>query len=380
MARLIHGIGRLMTNDPAHGRGPNGWLRDAWVVIDGGLVVGVGDGRPPAADEAEDVGGAAVLPGFVDSHSHLIFAGSRADEFAARLAGQPYRAGGILTTVEATRAESDGQLAANARRLLAEARSTGTTTMEIKTGYGLTVHDEARCAMLGAELSEDVTFLGAHVVPPELTADAYVELVCTTMLDSVVEHCRWIDAFCETGAFDADQCRAILAAGDAAGLGTRLHANQLGHGPGVQLAVELGCASADHCTFLTDADIEALAGSSTVATLLPATEFSTRQPYPDARRLLDAGATVALACNCNPGSSYTTSMPWCIAVAVREMQMTVDEALWAATAGGAAALRRGDVGRIVAGARADLAILTTPEPIDVVYRPGVRYVDRTLSG
>jgi imidazolonepropionase len=265
---------------------------------------------------------------------------------------------------------------------LAEARRAGTTTIEIKSGYGLTPGYEARTLRVARHLTAETTFLGAHVVPPEFDGrvDDYVDLVCGEMLAECLPHARWIDAFCERGAFDADQCRAVLRAGRNAGLGLRLHANQLGHGPGVQLAVELGCASADHCTYLSDGDIDALAGSETVATFLPATDFSTRQPYPDARRLLDAGGRAALASNCNPGSSYTTSIPFCIALAVRDMKMTIDEAIWAATAGGAAALRRVDIGIVATGARADLAILQTENPIDFVYRPGVPLVASTIIG
>ncbi|MFZ1491742.1 MAG: imidazolonepropionase [Ilumatobacteraceae bacterium] len=379
---VFTGIGTLVTNDPSLGRGLLGELGDAWLVVDGGRVAAVGAGTPPPADRTVDVGGAAVIPGFVDSHSHLVFAGDRAEEFAARMAGQSYAAGGILTTVEATRAASDDELATRARRLLAAAHRSGTTTIEVKSGYGLNVADEARILRIAAELSAETTFLGAHVVPAEMAGRAgeYVELVTGAMLDACAPFARWIDAFCERGAFDADQCRSVLEAGRAAGLGTRLHANQLGHGPGVQLAVELGCASADHCTYLTPADVDALASGSTVATLLPATDFSTRQPYPDARRLLDAGAVVALACNCNPGSSFTTSMPFCLALAVREMHMTVDEAIWSATKGGAVALRRDDIGHLAPGARADLVVLDAASPIELVYRPGVDLVAATFVG
>lgn len=379
---VFTGIGTLVTNDASLGRGLLGELGDAWLVVVGGRVAALGTGTPPAADRAVDVGGAAVIPGFVDSHSHLVFAGDRAEEFAARMAGQTYAAGGILTTVEATRAASDDELATRARRLLTAAHRSGTTTIEVKSGYGLNVVDEARTLRIAAELSPETTFLGAHVVPAEMAGRAgeYVELVTGAMLDACAPFARWIDAFCERGAFDADQCRSVLAAGRAAGLGTRLHANQLGHGPGVQLAVELGCASADHCTYLTPADVDALASGSTVATLLPATDFSTRQPYPDARRLLDAGAVVALACNCNPGSSFTTSMPFCLALAVREMHMTVDEAIWSATKGGAVALRRDDIGHLAPGARADLVVLDAASPIELVYRPGVDLVAATFVG
>lgn len=379
---VVSNIGRLVTNDPAHDRGPCGPIDDAWVIITDGRVEACGSGSPPAADRRLDVAGRCVIPGFVDSHSHLVFAGDRTEEFAARMAGTPYAAGGIMTTVAATRAATDGELRATTKRLLAEAQRSGTTTIEIKSGYGLTPGHEARLVAIAAEYAEDTTFLGAHVVPPEFAgrADDYVHLVVGDMLERCAPHARWIDAFCERGAFDAEQCRAVLTGGRDAGLGLRLHANQLEHGPGVQLAVELGCASADHCTYLSDADIEALAASDTVATFLPATDFSTRQPYPDARRLLDAGGTAALAANCNPGSSYTTSLPFCIALAVRDLGMTVDEAVWAATAGGAAALRRDDVGRIAPGCRADLAVLDARSPIDLVYRPGVALVAITMRG
>ena len=337
-ATVVDGIGLLVTNTA------DGELRDAHVVHDGGRVLAVGTGPAPACDERVDADGACVIPGFVDSHTHLVFAGDRSSEFAARMAGAPYEAGGINVTIEATRAASDDVLLAAATARRAEARRAGITTIEIKSGYGATVDDEARLVRIARSLTDEVTFLGAHVVPAGLAADDYVDLVCGEMLAAVVPHVRWVDAFCEVGAFDADQCRAVLIAGRDAGLGLRLHANQLGFGPGVQLAVELGCASADHCTYLSDADVAALAGSDVVATFLPATDFSTRQPYPDARRVIDAGATVALATNCNPGSSYTTSMSFVIALAVRDLHMTAAEALTAATLGGARALRRADVG------------------------------------
>jgi imidazolonepropionase len=377
---VVDNIGRLITNDRQHDAGMLGELHNAWVVAVDGVIDVVGTGPAPAADERIDAEGRCVLPGFVDSHSHLVFGGDRSGEFAARMAGRPYEAGGIRTTVAATRSADDGALFDRASLLLAEARRSGTTTMEVKSGYGLTPADEARTLRTAHRLTDETTFLGAHVVPIEFDdrVDDYVDLVCGEMLAACAPHARWIDAFCERGAFDADQSRQVLLAGRAAGLGLRLHANQLGHGPGVQLAVELGCASADHCTYLSDDDIASLAGSDTVATFLPATDFSTRQPYPDARRLLDAGGTVALATNCNPGSSYTTSMAFCIAHAVRDMHMTIDEAIWSATAGGAVALRRDDVGVIAPGKRADLAILNTTNPIDFVYRPGVPLVAATV--
>ncbi|MFE2929549.1 imidazolonepropionase [Streptomyces sp. NPDC059278] len=374
----ITNIASLVTNDPSLcADSPLGTIRDAAVVIEGDRIVWTGESsKAPATDNAVDAGGRAMVPGFVDSHSHLVFAGDRTEEFNARMSGRAYSAGGIRTTVAATRAATDEQLAANVARYLAEALRQGTTTFETKSGYGLTVEDEARALRIAARHTEEVTYLGAHIVPPDYADDpaGYVDLVTGPMLDACAPYARWIDVFCEKGAFDGDQARTILTAGMAKGLHPRVHANQLGHGPGVQLAVELDAASADHCTHLTDADVDALAQGDTVATLLPGAEFSTRATWPDARRILDAGATVALSTDCNPGSSFTSSMPFCIALAVRDMGMTPDEALWSATAGGAAALRRTDIGRITPGARADLTLLDAPSHVHLAYRPGVPLV------
>ncbi|WP_406000423.1 imidazolonepropionase [Streptomyces sp. NBC_00829] len=375
---LITNIRSLVTNDPALGDAtPLGLLPDAAVVLDGDRVAWVGPAAgAPAADEAVDAGGRAAIPGFVDSHSHLVFAGDRTQEFNARMSGRAYSAGGIRTTVAATRAATDEELSANVARYMAEALRQGTTTFETKSGYGLTVEDEARALRIAAFHTDEVTYLGAHIVSPDYADDpaAYVALVTGEMLDACAPYARWVDVFCEKGAFDGDQARAILTAGKAKGLHPRVHANQLGHGPGVQVAVELDAASADHCTHLSDEDVDALANSSTVATLLPGAEFSTRAQWPDARRLLDAGATVALSTDCNPGSSFTSSVPFCIALAVRDMGMTPDEAIWSATAGGAAALRRTDVGRLTPGARADLVLLDAPSHVHLAYRPGVPLV------
>ncbi|MFC9119397.1 imidazolonepropionase [Streptomyces sp. NPDC057067] len=371
-------IANLVTNDPSLGDGtPLGLIQDAAVVIDGDRIAWTGQSsKAPATDNAVDAGGRAVIPGFVDSHSHLVFAGDRTAEFNARMSGRPYSAGGIRTTVAATRAASDEELSANVARYLAEALRQGTTTFETKSGYGLTVEDEARALRIAATHTDEVTFLGAHIVSPDYADDpaGYVDLVTGPMLDACAPYARWIDVFCERGAFDEDQARTILTAGAARGLHPRVHANQLGHGPGVRLAVELDAASADHCTHLDDADLDALGQGRTVATLLPGAEFSTRAQWPDARRILGAGATVALSTDCNPGSSFTSSMPFCIALAVRDMGMTPDEALWSATAGGAAALRRTDVGRLTPGARADLVMLDAPSHVHLAYRPGVPLV------
>jgi imidazolonepropionase len=400
---LLRGIGELVTNDPGDpgdagsagdpggpgvpgsagaGDGRLGVVRAAALLVATGRVVWSGpDTTAPqgACDGMVDVGGRTVVPGFVDSHTHMVFAGERAEEFAARMGGRRYAAGGIVTTVAATRSATDAELVGRLRRLRAEATRAGTTTFECKSGYGLDVDTEARLLRIARTATEETTFLGAHVVPPELDghAEEYVALVCGPMLDACAPLARWVDVFCDRGAFDGDQARAVLSAGTARGLGARVHANQLGPGPGVSIAVEAGAASADHCTHLSDEDVELLAGSATVATLLPACDFSTRAPYPDARRLLDAGATVALATDCNPGTSYTTNMPLCIALAVRELHMTPGEALWAATAGGARALRRVDVGTLRPGARADFAVLDAPSHVHLAYRPGVPLVAET---
>jgi len=385
MAVLITNIGELVTNDPERRDegGLLGLVADAALLVDGSKVTWVGKAADaPAADQRYDAGGRAVLPGFVDSHSHLVFAGDRAQEFAARMAGEPYAAGGIRTTVAATRAATDEQLTAHVARHVAEMHRQGTTTVEIKSGYGLTVLDEARSLAVAQQFTDETTFLGAHVVPAEHADDpaGYVDLVTGPMLEAAAPYARWVDVFCETGAFDAEQARAVLAAGAAKGLRGRLHANQLGTGPGVQLAAELGLTAVDHCTYLDDADIAALRDSGTIATLLPGVEFSTRHPYPDARRLVDAGVRVALASDCNPGSSYTSSVPLCIALAVREMGLTPAEAVHAATAMGAQALDRDDVGVLAPGKRADFSLIDAPSHVHLAYRPGVPLVAGTWIG
>ncbi|MDT4930033.1 MAG: imidazolonepropionase [Pseudonocardiales bacterium] len=374
MVTLITGIGELVTNDPDADQ-LLGIMTDAAIVADDTTIHWVGRrADAPDADRRLDLAGRAVVPGFVDSHTHLVFGGDRAAEFAARMAGERYDGGGIASTVAATRAATDPELRRNLIAHLFELRMQGTTTVEVKSGYGLTVADEQRALAIAADLTSETTFLGAHVVPAGTARDDYVRLVTGDMLAACAPHARWIDVFCEPAspnAFDGDEARTILEAGRRAGLGLRVHGNQLSAGPGVQLAVELGAASVDHCTHLTDADVAALAGGDTVATLLPGAEFSTRSTYPDARRLIDAGVTVALATDCNPGTSYTSSMPFVLALAVREMGLTPAEALWAATAGAAASLQRTDIGRIVAGARADLAVLNAPSYLHLAYRPGV---------
>ena len=382
---LLTGIGQLVTNDPELGEGPLGEIADAALVLDGSRVAWVGPAAatPEAAGtERIDVDGRCVVPGFVDAHTHLVFAGDRTAEFEARLAGKRYDAGGIADTVRATRAASSDELAAAARQRAGEALLTGTTTMEAKSGYGLTVEHERRlldvtAALEAADLPEIVpTFLGAHVVPVEFAdrPDDYVALVTGEMLDQCAPVSQWCDVFCEASVFDADRARAVLVAGRDHGLGLRLHANQLEHGPGAQLAAELAAASADHLTHLSAADIGALADAGIVATLLPAAELSTQSPFAPARALLDADVTVALATDCNPGTSYTTSMPFVIALGCLQLRMTPDEALHAATAGGAAALRRDDIGHLAPGARGDVVVLDAPRHSHLAYRPGARLV------
>lgn len=406
MRTLITGISELVTNDPsamksspgAHTGGPGegpagiellGLVREAALAIDDdGLVAWTG----PEAELPEELDssgatvvsahGAAVIPGFVDSHNHLIFDGDRSEEFAARMAGQAYSAGGIRTTVAATRQAGDDRLEANLARLMDQARRSGTTTLEVKTGYGLTEHDEIRALEIIGRHTSEATLLAAHVVPPEFADDpeAYVALVIERIIPAAEGKARWIDVFCEQGAFTPGQTERIIAAGKAHGMRPRLHANQLTQGQALQLAARTGCVSADHATFASDEDLEALAAAGTVVTLLPGVEFSTRQPYPDARRYLAAGVRLAIASDCNPGSCFTSSLPFCLAIAVRDMRFTVEQALWAATAGGAAALDRDDVGRLGIGARGDFAILDAPSYRHLAYRPGVQQIAEVYIG
>lgn len=373
---LITGIAELVTCDDER-EGELGIVHDAAVVVDGEQVRWVGAAaQAPDADERRDLGGRAVLPGFVDSHTHLVFAGDRSAEFTARMTGEPYDGGGIAVSMAATRGASDEELRSLIGARLEQMRAQGTTSWEIKSGYGLNVEHEARSLRIAKEFTDETTFLGAHVVPPEAREDraAYVDLVVGEMLEACAPYAKWIDVFCEpnsTYAFTGEESRRVLEAGAAKGLGLRVHGNQLGPGPGVQLAVELGAASVDHCTFLSDDDVEALAGSDTVATVLPGVEFSTRMPYPRARDLIDAGATVALASDCNPGTCYSNSIPFVIALAVREMHLTPAEAVWAATRGAAKSLQRSDIGVVRVGSRADLAVLEAPSYLHLAYRPGV---------
>lgn len=389
MSTLFTGISELRTVAEA------GTIKDAALVAEDGRIAWIGAAADaPAADEKVDLGGRAVLPGWVDSHTHMIFAGDRGEEFEARMAGESYAAGGIAVTMEATRNAGEQKLEQLLLERIAAAHAGGTTTMETKTGYGLNVESERQAAELAARHVDDVTFLGAHLVPPGSDAEPYLDIVVGDMLDAVAPHAQWIDVFCERGAFDETQSRRVLEAGKAKGLGVRVHGNQLGDGPGVQMAVELGAASVDHVNYLTDEDVEALANSDTVATMLPACDLSTRQPLAPGRRLIDAGATVAIASNLNPGTSYTSAMNYCITTAVLQQELTLEEAIAAGTLGGAKALRRHAVsetgadagtdaqgrpakGQLIVGAAADLHVLDTANAIDLAYRPGMPLTWRT---
>ena len=386
MTLALNNIGHLVTNDPSIGNGPLGIINNAGLVADDeGNIVWCGpQDQIDQYTEAQPIGcdGCAIIPGFVDSHTHIVFAGDRATEFEARMEGLPYAAGGIQSTMMATRAASDELLSLNAQHLAYEALCSGTTTLEVKSGYGLSVRDEERSMRVARSITSETTFLGAHLCPTDVKQDDYVDLVVGEMLTACLPYAKWIDVFCDRGAFSAEQSREILNAGAKAGLGTRIHASQLGPSGAIKMGVELGVASCDHCTHITDLDIEALASASdtTVATLLPAAELCTRGPFPDGRHMIEQGVTVALATDCNPGSSYTTSMPFVMSLGVILMGMTPDQALWSSTQGGAQALRRTDVGNLCAGSRADLVVLDAPSHIHLAYRPGVNQTRAVVRG
>ena len=381
---VVTGIGELITNDSTLGDGSIlGALRDAALLIEDGKVAWIGSSKgAPSADHAIEAHGKSVIPGFVDSHTHAVFGGDRVRDFVGRMTGEKYAAGGIKTTVAATREADIDHLRTHTAGIVGELRAGGITTFEIKSGYGLDVQSEAKILDVAKEFTEEVTFLGAHVVPAEFASERenYISLVIGEMLDTCAPKAKWIDVFCDTGAFTPEESYRILDAGIARGLLPRLHGNQLGHTGGVELALKVDAASVDHCTYLSDEEIAALASSSTIATLLPGAEFSTRSPYPDARRLYAHGAKVALATDCNPGTSFITSMPWVIATAVREMYFSPAQALHAATFGGAQALRRSDIGHLGIGARADFVILDAPSYEYLAYRPGAQLISRVIAG
>ncbi|MBK4141647.1 imidazolonepropionase [Corynebacterium macginleyi] len=385
MSTLFTGISELRTVSE------HGTLNDAALIADHGTIAWIGPAsQAPAADDQVDLGGRAVLPGWVDSHTHMVFDGDRSAEFEARMSGGSYEAGGIAVTMDATRQAGADRLDKLVAERVAAGRRGGTTTFETKTGYGLDTDSEVEAARVAAQHVDDVTFLGAHLVPPGADAEDYLNEVVGPMLDGVAEYVQWIDVFCERGAFNEEQSRRVLEAGKKLGLGLRVHGNQLGEGPGVSLAVELGAASVDHVNYLSDSDIEKLASSETVATMLPACDLSTREPLAPGRALLDAGVTLAIASNLNPGTSYTSSMNYCVTTAVLQQHLSVDEAIYAATTGGATALRRHNVGNgldpqgrpakgtLVEGAAADLHVLDAPSAVHLAYRPGMPLSYRTF--
>lgn len=385
MSTLFTGISELRTVSE------HGTLNDAALIADHGTIAWIGPAsQAPAADDQVDLGGRAVLPGWVDSHTHMVFDGDRSAEFEARMSGGSYEAGGIAVTMDATRQAGADRLDKLVAERVAAGRRGGTTTFETKTGYGLDTDSEVEAARVASQHVDDVTFLGAHLVPPGADPEDYLNEVVGPMLDGVAEYVQWIDVFCERGAFNEEQSRRVLEAGKKLGLGLRVHGNQLGEGPGVSLAVELGAASVDHVNYLSDSDIEKLASSETVATMLPACDLSTREPLAPGRRLLDAGVTLAIASNLNPGTSYTSSMNYCVTTAVLQQHLSVDEAIYAATTGGATALRRHNVGNgldpqgrpakgtLVEGAAADLHVLDAPSAVHLAYRPGMPLSYRTF--
>ena len=368
-SKLIKNIGQLITNSDKD----LGIINNAAIVIENNQIAWVGENaKAPSADLAIDAQGGVVAPGFVDSHTHAVFAGDRHKDYVARMAGGKYASGGIKSTVAATRAASKDELRTHTKAIVDRARRNGSTTIEIKSGYGLDVETEKKILEVAKEFTDEVTYLGAHVIPEEYSNNraGYIDLVKGEMLDACAPLAKWIDVFCDEGAFTVDEAREILKAGMVKGLMGRIHGNQLAESGGADLAAELMLASVDHCTYISDKTLEKLAATNVVATLLPGAEFFTKSEYPDVRRYFDAGVSVALATDCNPGSSYLTSMPIVMSLAIREMGFTPAQAFYAATRGGAAALKREDLGRLTIGATADINIWNVPSFEHIAYRMG----------
>ena len=366
---IISNIGQLITNSDQN----LGIINDAALVIENDKVQWVGENKlAPAADKLIDADGGVVTPGFVDSHTHAVFAGDRSKDYVARMAGIKYATGGIKTTVAATRSATLEELKTHTKKLLGKCKSQGTTTIEIKSGYGLDLESEVKILQVAQSFTEETTFLGAHVIPAEYenNRDGYINLVKGEMLNAVLPHAKWIDVFCDQGAFTVDETREILKTGIAKGLLGRIHGNQLGDTGGAELAIELNLASVDHATVVSEKTIEALANSEVVTTFLPGAEFFTKSNYPNVKRYFELGAKVALATDCNPGSSFLTSMPVVMSLAIREMGFTPEQALYAATMGGAAALKRSEIGHLQLGANADLTIWSAPTYEHIPYRFG----------
>ncbi len=393
---MLTGIGELVTNDEAHG-GLLGSIRNSAVVMEGAEVrwVGAGGDLPDRWRGARtiDVQGRAVCPGFVDAHSHLVFAGDRSGEFARRMEGESYQSiaaggGGILATVEATRAAGLDDLVATTRRRLERMLATGTTTIEIKSGYGLDASTESRLLEAAARAAEELpltirrTFLGAHAVPPEYKDDraGFVDYLIEEMLPACAPHADFCDVFVEAGAFEVDDARRILVAGQEVGLGSRVHAEQLDHTGGAALAAEMGAVSADHLDHATQADAELLASAGTAAVLVPGASFQLRQAQAPGPMLWSSGVTVALATDCNPGTSFIESMSFVVALGVVQMGLSPDQALWAATRGGALSLKLDDRGLLAEGKKADLVVLEAPSYHHLAYRPASDLIAAVVAG
>lgn len=392
---LVTGIGELVTNAPEAPE-PLGLVADAAIVIRDGRVAWIGRerGLPDEHRDLEtmDVEGRAVLPGFVDAHTHLVFAGDRSDEFVDRLHGEQYEAtpasGGIRATVRATRAASTDDLVSASAPRLQRMLENGTTTVEIKSGYGLDAATEKRQLQAAARLRADhpvdvvPTFLGAHVISEEYEDDraGFLDLLVNVMIPSCAPYAHHCDVFCDVGAFTVEESRRILAAGRRYGLSPRIHANELAASGGARLAAEIQAVSADHLVHVEDRDLAALARAGTVAVLLPATSFSLRSRYAPGPRFWEHGVTVALATDCNPGTSYTESMSFVIALACIEMGLTPEQAVWAATRGGALALQMDDRGMLLRGTVGDLIVLDAPTYRHIPYRPGTNLVWTVVKG
>jgi imidazolonepropionase len=392
---LVTDIGQLVTNDETRS-GLLGLVEDAAVAIEGGTIVWVGmesdlpdDYRSFGMVSAE---GSAVLPGFVDSHTHAVFAGDRSHEFAMRLEGATYEelqaaGGGIYSTVRATRAATLDELVDASLPRVSRMLESGTTTIEIKTGYGLDIATEVKmldaidriCNVLPIDTIS--TFLGAHVVAPEFTEDrgSYVDVVAGDMMDAVAERVAFVDVFCDDGAFTVDETRWIAEAAQSRGLGVRLHVEQLGHTGGAALAARIGAVAADHLDHATDEDLSALVSAGTVAVLLPGVSYSMREPAPDGRRFWDAGVTVAIATDCNPGTAYIETMPFIISLAALTSGLTPAESVWSATRGGALALGLHDRAVVAPGMLADLVILDAPSYEHLIYRPDGALVSQVIK-
>lgn len=393
---LLTGIGQLVTNDPDR-EGLLGVVDDAAVAIKDGRVAWVGPADGLLREFRQlpeiDCDGRAIIPGFVDSHTHLVFGGNRADEFARRLRGESYEdimaaGGGIQSTVTATRNTSTSSLVTDAVRRARRMLGTGTTTVEVKSGYGLDLETELRMLEVAAAIPDLVpidvvaTFLGAHVVPSDYRDDreAYVQEVIEEMLPAAAGHADFCDVFCDNGAFSVDEARRILAAASRHGMESRLHANQMAHSGGAALAAEIGAVTADHLDHITDSDVAGLQAAGTVAVLFPTVSLSLQLAPPPARRLWDGGVPVAIATDCNPGTSYVENMQLVVAAATLTSALTPEESLWAATRGGARALRKDDRGWIVPGAAADLVMLEANGYVEIPYRPGTDLVRMVIKG